>query len=116
MSRASVFGDKIDHTLFDLKRKFEGLDCKLSSAYGLPKTSKWISEVGTFENLVDIYGIKGIFVNDDYEVFDLEKTDDGIITGYCDEYRWEWTNSYYDNLKGKIEIFMKKQPRYKGEI
>lgn len=75
MSRAAAFGDKIDFTLFDLKRRFEGKECKLSNAYNLPKTSKWISEVETFENLVEEYGIKDIFVNDNYEIYDLEKAD-----------------------------------------
>lgn len=108
MSRASVFGDKIDYTLFDLKRRFEGEECKLSNAYNLPKTSKWMSAVGTFKNLVDIYGIKGIFVNNNYEVYDLEKADGSIITEYLDEYSWDWSNSYYDNLKKKIDEFMNK--------
>lgn len=108
MSRASVFGDKIDYTLFDLKRRIEGEECKLSNAYNLPKTSEWILKVGTFKNLVDIYGIKGIFVNNDYEVFDLEKADGSIITEYLDEYRWDWSNSYYDNIKKKIEEYMNK--------
>lgn len=108
MSRASVFGDKIDYTLFDLKRRFAKEECKMSNAYNLPKTSKWISEVGTFKNLVNIYGIKGIFVNDNYEVYDLEKGDESIITEYSDEYSWDWSNSYYDNLKKKIDEFMNK--------
>ena len=108
MSRASVLGDKIDYTLFDLKRRFDGEECKLSNAYNLPKTSKWMSAVGTFRNLVDIYGIKDIFVNNNYEIYDLEKADGSIITEYSDEYSWGWSNSYYDNLKKKIDEFMNK--------
>lgn len=42
MSRASVFGDKIDYTLFDLKRKFAGNICRLDEAYNLPKTNAWL--------------------------------------------------------------------------
>lgn len=106
MSRASVFGDKIDYTLFDLKRRFDGEECKLYNAYNLPKTSKWMSAVGTFRNLVDIYGIKDVFVNNNYEIYDLEKNDGSIITEYSDEYIWGWSNSYYDNLKKKIDVFM----------
>ena len=30
--------------------------------------------MNTFENIVDWLGIKGIFVDENYEVYDLEKT------------------------------------------
>ena len=52
------------------------------------------------------YGIKGIFVNDDYEVFDLERGGESVITQYSDQYRWEWSDTYYGNLKNKIGAFM----------
>ena len=106
MTRASVFGDRIDCTLYDLKRRFEGKECKLEKVYNMPKTSIWLSEIGSFENLVNLYGIKGIFVNDDYEVYDLEKGDRNILTTYSDTYTWDWSDSYYDNLKKKIDEFM----------
>ena len=111
MSRASVFGDRIDHTLFDLKRRFDGEECKLSGAYNLPKTSKWMSAVGTFRNLVEMYGIQDIFVNKDYEVYDLEKSDGSIITEYGNASSWSWSSAYYDNLKKKIDAFMNKKQR-----
>ena len=72
----------------------------------MPKTSIWLSEIGSFENLANLYGIKGIFVNDDYEVYDLEKGDRNILTTYSDTYTWDWSDSYYDNLKKKIDEFM----------
>lgn len=108
MLRASVFGDRIDYTLFDLKRRFNMEQCKMTKAYDLPRTKKWISKIGTFENLVNILGIENIFVNENYEVYDLEKNDDSILTTYRDEYTWEWSNSYYDNLRKKIDEFMSK--------
>lgn len=106
ITRASVFGDRIDCTLYDLKRRFEGKKCKLEKVYNMPKTSIWLSEIGSFENLANLYGIKGIFVNDDYEVYDLEKGDRNILTTYSDTYTWDWSDSYYDNLKKKIDEFM----------
>ena len=106
MTRASVFGDRIDCTLYDLKRRFEGKECKLEKVYHMPKTSIWLSEIGSFENLANLYRIKGIFVNDDYEVYDLEKGDRNILTTYSDTYTWDWSDSYYDNLKKKIDEFM----------
>lgn len=106
-SRSSVFGDRIDHTLFDLKRRLAGEEeCKLSKAYDLPKTRQWIDRIETFENLAKIYDIEGIFVNEDYEVYDLEKDDGSIIKEYCDKYEKEWTPAYYNNLKKKIDEFM----------
>ena len=73
----------------------------------MPKTAIWLAEVGSFENLVTIYGIKGVFVNDDYEVYDLEKGNGSTLTTYCDKYTWDWSDSYYDNLKKKIDEFIK---------
>lgn len=109
MSRASVFGDKIDHTLFDLKRYYQGKneECKLVKAYKLPKTSEWLKNMKSFEKIVDEYGVKGIFVNDDYEVYDLEKGNGSVITDYDERYTWFWSDSYYNNLKNKIDEFMK---------
>jgi hypothetical protein len=108
-SRCSVFGDRIDHTLFDLKNHFEkGADyCRLAQAYQKPKTSKWLANIKNFEQLVDWYGIKNIFVNDNYEVYDLEEENGTIIKEYKDEkdYKWEWSEKYYDNLKKMVDKY-----------
>lgn len=103
MSRASVFGDRIDHTLLDLKRQFEKKPCKLADAYALPKTSQWLSAIGTFEHLVDLYGIRGVFVNEDNEVYDLGKGDGSILTEYDEDYTWDWNDAYYENVKKKMD-------------
>lgn len=103
MSRASVFGDRIDHTLLDLKRQFEKKPCKLADAYALPKTSQWLFAIGTFEHLVDLYGIRGVFVNEDNEVYDLGKGDGSILTEYDEDYTWDWNDAYYENVKKKID-------------
>ena len=96
------------YTLFDLKRKFAGNICRLDEAYNLPKTNAWLKNIGSFEKLVEIYKIKGIFVNENYEVFDLEKGNGSLITDYCDEYSWTWSERYYNQLKSKIDLYMKK--------
>lgn len=108
MSRASVFGDKIDHTLFDLKKYYQGQtkECKLANAYQRSKTSKWLKNMKSFENIVNAYGIKGIFVDDNYEIYDLERNG-SVITDYDEQYTWWWSDLYYCNLKNKIDEFMK---------
>lgn len=114
MTRASVFGDRIDYTLFDIKKYFEAKtesereQCRLSFAYRLPKTQAWMQAVGSFENLVEWYGIKGIFVNDSYEVFEIEKGQSEVIRDYMDTYGWEWSSVYYENLKKFVDQFMNK--------
>ena len=109
MARASVFGDRIDHTLFDLKRYFEKIkngnmnECRLLSAYSLPKTKEWLYEMRSFDKLIDWYGVKGIFVSEKYEVYNIEKGDGSLITSYREEYNWLWSDIYYNNLKVLID-------------
>ena len=49
-SRYSIFGDRIDHTLFDLKQYFENKESKLIKSFGLPKTKLWLDSLITFKN------------------------------------------------------------------
>lgn len=112
MTRSVVFGDRIDHTLFDIKRyldaksKADRNSCRLTSAYGRPITMCWLSEMESFNNVVDWLKIKGIFTNENYEVFDIEKGDGSIITDYLDRYPRKWSDKYYNSLKKRIELFM----------
>lgn len=111
-TRASVFGDRIDYTLYDLKQYFEAKDeeekekCKLISAYRMPKTKAWLDAMRTFERLIDWYGVKNTFTNDNYEVYDLEQGNDAVISGYLDRYEWEWSERYYKNLQSCVNQFM----------
>lgn len=107
-SRASVFGDRIDHTLFDIKKYYEAREeCKMKDAYNLPKTSQWLTDMKNFKNIIDWLNVKGIFTNENYEVYNLEKNDGSIITDYLPSYSYEWTDTYYNNIKQKIEIYNK---------
>lgn len=111
-SRNNVFGDRIDHTLFDLKRKCEGKeDCKLEKAYNLSKTTNWLNKFKRdFGEIVKWLGIEGIFVvceNKEWKVYDLEYNDGTIIENYCDSYSKKWSNRYYINVKAKIEEYKK---------
>lgn len=114
-SRAIAFGDRIDVTLFDLKNYFSKRKCRLSDNYKLPKTSEWLSQLGNFENLAEWYGIRGIFVDDNYEVFDIEKGGNSILKGYADSYKYEWSVEYLNNLKEKIDSFSIRQSKGLGE-
>lgn len=107
-SRAKVFGDRIDHTLYDLKRFCDGYQgCKLASAYSCPKTSVWLESFNKdFKAIIDWFGVQGIFVNKNYEVFDLEYNDGETTIKECsDVYNWNWSDNYYNNLKLKIEKY-----------
>lgn len=112
MMRASVFGDRIDHTLYDIKRYLEAetqearRDCKLSRAFALPLTEKWLKAMGRFEAIVDWWGVRGIFTTENYEVLDLEKSDGSVITAYRDDYPWSWSKDYYANLKARIQMYL----------
>lgn len=107
-TRARVFGDRPDHTLYDLKMYFEGSkDCRLGSAYKLPLTAKWLGSFKDFSELTEWLGIKGIFTDGNNEVFDLEYNDGTIIKGYAEKYDWKWSDAYYENLKEKIKEYEK---------
>ena len=108
-TRAAVFNDRIDYTLYDIKRylefETESSICKMIKAYKLPGTEHWLREMGDLKSIADWLGIKGIFVNEDYEVYDIEKGDGSVIKGYNDVYPRTWSDDYYNNLKKKIELF-----------
>ncbi|MBR2916644.1 MAG: hypothetical protein IKC07_03475, partial [Clostridia bacterium] len=107
-TRARVFGDRPDHTLYDLKMYFEGSkDCRLGSAYKLPLTAKWLGSFKEFSELTEWLGIKGIFTDENNEVFDPEYNDGTIIKGYAEKYDWKWSDAYYENLKEKIKKYEK---------
>lgn len=112
--RYSVFGDRIDHTLFDLKNYFDYKNnfeyknyCRLAKAYDKPKTSEWLEDINDFKQLVEWYDIKGIFVNDKYEVIDIEAGDGKIIDTYKKTYKREWSDDYYDHLKKIVDKYYK---------
>lgn len=107
--RFSVFGDRIDHTLFDLKQYCEGKYCMLKNTYELPKTNTWIRSFdNSFEEIVKWLKIDNIFVNEDNEIYDLEKNDETIISNYSKGYNKKWSEQYYINLKKKILKFTEK--------
>ena len=112
-SRAAFFGDRIDHFLFDLKQYCLGKKSKLESVYQKEETKKWLesfSQVNRrpdFGDLVKWFKIDGIFVNENFEVFDLEKTDGSIIEEYSKTYPRTWSSGYYKNLKKKLNIYIK---------
>ena len=107
-SRYSIFGDRIDHTLFDLKQYFEGKYCKLISSYKLPKTRLWLESFNNFDEMVKYMKIDGIFTNENNEIYNLEKNNDEIIHSYCDTYSKHWKENYYKNVKLKIKNFKEK--------
>lgn len=112
-SRAAFFGDRIDLFLFDIKRYCSGEESKLESVYQKEKTKTWLESFSRvnqrpdFGELVKWFKIDGIFVNDNLEVFDLEKKDGSIIEKYSQTYPRKWSEGYYKNLKKKLNIYIK---------
>jgi len=108
-SRARIFGDRVDHTLYDIKLYYsaERNKCRLLNAYNKQKTKEWLRKMQSFENIVEWWGVKGIFTNEKYEVFDLESEIGELIIDYKEvkEYQMQWSRTYYNNLKKKIIMF-----------
>ena len=115
-TRASVFGDKIDWTLQDLKKFYSGggVDCLLSSAYMRPKTASWLAGMESFEKLVDWYGIKGIFTDETYNVYDLENGTTFDNNADAQVVNKEWSFRYYQNLKDKIDLWYESKAKADG--
>lgn len=110
-SRNSKFGDRIDHTLYDLKMYFSDKEkCLMKDAYARTKTKAWLKSMGSFENIIDWFGVKGIFTDEKYNVLDLEFETDKIITSYKStaEYHKQWTDVYYNNIKKKTQEIYRK--------
>lgn len=106
-SRAAIFGDRIDYTLFDLKNYFDLKPCWMGKTYSRQKTKQWLSSFSGFCEMVDWYGIRGILTNEDYEVYDLEFSDGRVISEYPSEFHQKWTKEYYINLRKKIDAINK---------
>lgn len=112
-TRALVFGDRIDHTLFDLKLYFssEQESCHLLKTYKRKKTKYWLDNMKSFENIIDWWNIKGIFTDENYMVYDLEYIDNTLIKKHlpAEKYKEQWSTNYYNNLKNKIHQYFKKR-------
>ena len=76
--RYSVYRDRFDLFLFDIKQYFNGIDTPLNAAYENGTTKIWLSKFNNdFQKFIDGLHLK-IFVNDNYEVKNI--TDNSIIT------------------------------------
>lgn len=119
-SRACKLEDRIDHALLDLKHYLNGCkNCVLKNAYERPKTKKWLNRYNSFNDFIDDIGIKDIFVDKDYNVYDLDKQDKELLEKLEDkyigprnkQYNTRWSTQYYENIKNKICEFKEKRNR-----
>lgn len=103
--RYAHFKDRIDWTLFDIKLYIEGKDTIMSykNEYTKKYFEKFKSKSDGFKNFIDSMEL-GVFVNENYDVFDLSKDNESIIT---EESKCHWSDSYLDKL---VEI-CKKYPK-----
>lgn len=110
-TRARVYGDRIDYTLYDLKLALEsGVDnCRLLSAYKKPITGRWLSDMQCFDNLIDWYDIGGIFTDKNNQVINIETGN--IITELpsATPFSKGWSIDYYSNLKMCIDAWYNAQ-------
>lgn len=112
-NRFAPFNDRIDCVLFDIKRKCEGAtDCVLEHVYDADKynTKHWLEYFNyDFNKIVNWLKIKGIFVNEKNEVYNLEYDDQRVFKEGCQyENRNKWSDNYYKNIKKKIKEFEEK--------
>lgn len=107
-TRAAVFCDKIDFTLLDIKRFYLHQECQMQKTFERAKTRTWLNSMQSFENIVDWYGIKGIFVDEDYHVINIETGEvfDESVVNIPDRY---WSKTYYDNIKKYSDMWNKKK-------
>ncbi len=77
--RHSVYGDRIDLTLFDLKEHFAGEKTLLSSAYEKELTGLWLSQFQhSFPAFIDRFQLN-CFVDEEYNVLDITSKQTKII-------------------------------------
>ena len=72
---------------------------------------QWLENMRSFENIIDWWGVKGIFTNENYDIYDLEYEEPQCIKKHKDsmEYRKQWSLDYYQNLKKKIDMFFERR-------
>ena len=81
VARGRVFCDRFDVTLFDLKRWYAGLECKLKRQWDSHK--EWLEGFGSFVGFVRFFLLHP-FVDEKYEIIDLMSTERAILKDYPD--------------------------------
>lgn len=114
-ARALMLEDRIDHTLYDLKRHCDGQECKLRDSYEKEKTKKWLDSFDcNFRTIIDWMGVRGMLTDENYNVYDLQcssKTefmnDKKMKSKYLHprnkKYMASWEFEYYKNVKALFE-------------
>lgn len=100
--RYSKYLDRIDCLFFDLKKYFEGEETPMSTAYKHKVTALWLSKFKDFKDFVDQMKYTE-FVNQDYEVLDIEQDRESILTDYIP--REQLVKSVNIYLRNLIELY-----------
>lgn len=109
--RALKFGDRIDHTLFDIKMYYKYKDkdvemlekkCKMYCAFKNKETKEFFDRIGSFDKFVSVYKLSGFFVEKE-EVFDLSKEksfiSEEIHEAFDEHTRWyKLDECYLENI------------------
>ncbi len=78
----------------------------MKNAFKLHNTALFLNTFESFAELVDWLGVRGSFVNEQDEVFDLENGNASILTNYHPESDWKWSDNYYKHVKSAIDKYM----------
>lgn len=123
-ARSGAYGRRIDYALFDIKMYFEEKQreyCKLKKTFEartgkkgnvLNKTNTWVKtgNMDSFEKMIDWWDVKGIFTDDEYNVYDISSKDHKTITDFSQiRSKGDEELDFYNNLKKCIEVWYKRQ-------
>ncbi|MEE6727137.1 hypothetical protein PS420_04040 [Pediococcus acidilactici] len=85
--RYTMYNDRLDYLLYDLKFYFSGVSTPMESAYLNNTTKVWLTKFNNnFANFIEKMQLEP-FVNDNYDVLDIEYGQQKIVSGGLDELR-----------------------------
>lgn len=94
--RYTIYRDRIDCLLYDLKMYFEGEITPMNNAYENGTTKLWLSKFKNFQNFVVKMKFND-YVDDKHNVYDISKNDGSFIDKYI----------LRSDLYGTIESYLK---------
>ena len=79
--RYTIYKDRIDCLLYDLKMFFNGEKIPMEKAYNNDDTKIWLNKFSDFPDFINTMKLNN-YVDENYNVLDIEKDDGSIITKF----------------------------------